>query len=60
MITSNTPLDVTPSDNSHWFDTPFCIHEEMWTAIEIPGKELREWVARTIDLPIEFHFIFER
>ena len=47
--------EISYSDNSHIFGIPFVIKEELQASIEIRREDLREWVEKTVDLPIEFH-----
>lgn len=62
MITTTTDVqyEVSYSDNSHLFGIPIRIIEGGLSArMEIERKDLEQWIKRTQDLPIEFHFVYK-
>ena len=61
MINTNCEAEVTFSDNSHLFGIPFVIKEPQIpdAYMEIPRNQLDEWIEKTINLPIMFHFIYK-
>lgn len=56
MIESNSVLETSYSDNSHLFGIPFVIKQSDEAYMTILHKELRDYVEKVINLPVEFHF----
>ena len=58
MIASSSSFEASYSDNSHIFGVPFVVSQYDEAHIFITRNELRQWIDRVINMPIEFHFHF--
>ncbi len=60
MISTNSQMEISYSDNSHIFGVPFTITESWDTSgILIKRKDLDSWIEKTMflqDAGIEVHF----